>query len=46
VCSTCEPLKVSAGEQKVITMEMIGKVWEMKLRDEPTNSEISKRTGL
>jgi transcriptional regulator with XRE-family HTH domain len=30
----------------VITMEMIGKVRRMKLRDHLSNSEIAKRTGL
>jgi transposase len=30
----------------VITMEMIGKVRRMKLRDKLSNSEIAKRTGL
>ncbi len=30
----------------MITMEMIGKVRRMKLRDQLSNSEIAKRTGL
>ena len=30
----------------MITMEMIGKVRRMKLRDKLSNSEIAKRTGL
>jgi len=30
----------------VITMEMIGKVRRMKLREQLSNSEIAKRTGL
>ena len=30
----------------MITMEMIGKVRRMKLREQLSNSEIAKRTGL
>jgi hypothetical protein len=30
----------------VITMDMIGKVRRMKLRDQPSDGEICRRTGL
>ena len=34
------------SKPKVITMEMMGRVRRMKLRDGMSNSEIAKRTGL
>jgi transposase len=36
----------SRRDEKVITMEMIGKVRRMKLREQLSNSEIARRTGL
>ena len=36
----------SRRDKKVITMEMIGKVRRMKLREQLSNSEIARRTGL
>jgi DNA-binding transcriptional regulator LsrR (DeoR family) len=35
-----------AGDKKVITMEMLGRVRRMHLRDKLSLHEITKRTGL
>jgi transcriptional regulator with XRE-family HTH domain len=39
-------LKLLAGAKELITMDLIGKVRRMKLRDGLTNSAIARRTGL